>query len=209
MKSILIIDDHADTRRNLRLMLRFEGFDLFEAEDGAAGVASARQRKPDLILCDVMMPHLDGYGVLKALREDPDTRTIPFLFLTAKADKLDIRHGMNLGADDYLPKPVGRDELMAAIAARLERAKQQAQPEFKPNFDSAIPLESIGLTPREAEVLLWKAQGKSNSDIGTLLGMAEVTVKKHVTRIFEKLGVETRNAATLRALEVLSSAAAK
>ena len=209
MKKILVIEDHADMRRNLRLMLRLEGFHIFEAENGVAGVASARQHKPDLILCDVMMPELDGYGVLKALRAEPDTMTIPFLFLTAKGDKLDIRQGMNLGADDYLAKPVGRDQLMAAIAARLERAKQQARPEFKPNFDSPAPLESMGLTPREAEVLLWIAQGKSNSDIGTLLGMAEVTVKKHVTRIFEKLGVETRNAATLRALEVLSSEAAK
>src|SRR5262245_39030830 len=132
MKKILIIEDHGDTRRNLRLMLRFEGFELFEAENGVAGVTSAKQHKPDLILCDVMMPKLDGYGVLKALRAEPSTRTIPFLFLTAKGDKVDIRHGMNLGADDYLPKPVGRDELMAAIAARLERAKQQAHPEFKP-----------------------------------------------------------------------------
>ncbi|MCI0537679.1 MAG: response regulator transcription factor [Verrucomicrobiales bacterium] len=209
MKRILIIEDHADMRRNLRLMLRLEGFAIFEADNGVAGVAAARQHRPDLILCDVMMPKLDGYGVLKELREDPDTRTIPFLFLTAKGDKLDIRHGMNLGADDYLPKPVGRDELMAAIEARLERARQQSHPEFKPNFASAIPLETIGLTPREAEVLLWIAQGKSNGDIGALLGMVEVTVKKHVTRIFEKLGVETRNAATLRALEVLSSEAAK
>src|SRR5262245_35288275 len=112
MKRILIIEDHADTRRNLRLMLHFEHFEVLEAEHGMAGVESARQRRPDLILCDVMMPKLDGYGVLKALREDPATRTIPFLFLTAKGDKLDIRHGMNLGADDYLAKPVGRDELM-------------------------------------------------------------------------------------------------
>jgi DNA-binding NarL/FixJ family response regulator len=209
MTKILIIEDDARTRDNLATILRMEGYQPFTAPDGKRGLEAAWSEKPDLILCDVMMPKLDGYGVLKALREDPDTRTIPFLFLTAKGDKLDIRHGMNLGADDYLPKPVGRDELMAAIAARLERARQQAQPEFKPNFDSAIPLESIGLTPREAEVLLWIAQGKSNNDIGTLLGMVEVTVKKHVTRIFEKLGVETRNAATLRALEVLSSQAAK
>ena len=204
MKKILVIEDHADMRRNLRLILRLEGFHIFEAENGVAGIASARQHKPDLILCDVMMPELDGYGVLKALRADPDTITIPFLFLTAKGDKLDIRQGMNLGADDYLTKPVGRDQLMAAIAARLERAKQQARPEFKPNFDSPAPLESLGLTPREAEVLLWIAQGKTNAEIGIILEAATATVKKHVERVLEKLGAENRQSAALRAIEVLS-----
>jgi DNA-binding CsgD family transcriptional regulator len=98
--------------------------------------------------------------------------------------------------------------LLAAIRSRLERAAQQAVPAFKPNFASAKPLETaLGLTPRVAETLLWLAQGKTNGEIAIILGNSEATVKKHVLEIFEKLGVETRTAASLRALEVLSSPA--
>jgi DNA-binding CsgD family transcriptional regulator len=91
----------------------------------------------------------------------------------------------------------------------LQRKDEQATPEFKPNFDSYEPLQTLGLTPRVAETLLWVAQGKSNSEIGIILGISEWTVKKHVLEIFEKLSVESRTAASLRALEVLSSPAAK
>ena len=100
-----------------------------------------KRKRPDFILCDVMMPELDGYGVIAALRADPETVRFPFIFLTAKGEKPDIRAGMNLGADDYLTKPVAKPDLFAAIRWRLERAVQQAIPEFKPNFDSARPLE--------------------------------------------------------------------
>jgi DNA-binding NarL/FixJ family response regulator len=170
----------------------------------------AKKEKPDLILCDVMMPELDGYDVIAALRADTETVAIPFIFLTAKGEKPDIRAGMNLGADDYLTKPVTKPDLLGAIRSRLERAAQSAVPEFKPRFDSAKPLEQVlGLTPRVAETLLWLAQGKTNGEIATILGNSESTVKKHVLEIFETLGVETRTAATLRALEVLSSPAAR
>ena len=112
---------------------------------------------------------------------------------------------MNLGADDYLTKPVANADLVRAIEARLRRSEQQAKREFKPDFSSSEPLLKLGLTPRAAEALLWLAQGKTNSDIATILGITESTVKKHVQEMFEKLGVETRGAATVRALEVLNS----
>ena len=210
MKKILVIEDEREMRRNLTTILRLERFCTLTAENGRLGVELAKKEKPDLILCDVMMPELDGYGVIAALRADPETVCIPFIFLTAKGEKPDIRAGMNLGADDYLTKPVAKTELLAAIRSRLERAAQQAVPEFKPNFNSARPLEAqLGLTPRVAETLLWLAQGKTNPEIATILGNSESTVKKHVLEIFEKLGVETRTAASLRALEVLSSPAAR
>ena len=196
-------------RRNLTTVLRLEKFQALPAENGRIGVELAKKKKPDLILCDVMMPELDGYGVITALRADPETVAVPFIFLTAKGEKPDIRVGMNLGADDYLTKPVAKADLLAAIRSRLERAIQQAVPEFKPNFQSAKPLEqALGLTPRVAETLLWLAQGKTNGEIATILGNSESTVKKHVLEIFDKLGVETRTAASLRALEVLSSSSA-
>jgi DNA-binding NarL/FixJ family response regulator len=210
MKKILVIEDEPEMRRNLITILRLERFRPLPAENGRVGVELAKKEKPDLILCDVTMPELDGYGVIAALRADPDTVGIPFIFLTARGEKPEIRAGMNLGADDYLTKPVAKPDLLAAIRSRLERAVQQAIPEFKPNFASARPLETeLGLTPRVAETLLWLAQGKTNSEIAFILGNSESTVKKHVLEIFEKLGIETRTAASLRALEVLSSTAAR
>ena len=209
MKKILVIEDSAEMRRNLLTILKLEKFHPLGAENGRAGVELAKRERPDVILCDVMMPELDGYSVITALREDPTTVTIPFIFLTAKGEKPDIRAGMNLGADDYLTKPVAKADLLDAINARLQRQSQQAKPEFKPNFASAKPLENaLGLTPRVAETLLWISQGKTNPDIATILGISEGTVKKHVLEIFGALGVETRTAASLRALEVLSSPAA-
>src|ERR1700724_1699451 len=164
MKKILVIEDEPEMRRNLTTILRLEKFYPLPAENGRIGIELAKKERPDLILCDVMMPELDGYGVIAALRADPMTVTIPFIFLTAKGEKPDIRAGMNLGADDYLTKPVAKADLLAAIRSRLERAVQQSIPEFKPNFRSARWLEKVlGLTPRVAETLLWLAQGKNHS----------------------------------------------
>lgn len=205
MKKILVIEDEPEMRRNLLTILKLEKFQPVGVENGRAGLAAVKRDKPDLILCDVMMPDLDGHGVLDVLRNDEDTASIPFIFLTAKGEKEDLRNGMKLGADDYLTKPVARLDLLEAINARLLRAEQQAQREFKPDFSSFEPLLKLNFTPRVAEVLLWVAQGKTNGDIASILGISESTVKKHLLEIFQNLGVETRSAATLRALEVLGT----
>ncbi len=205
MKKILVIEDEPEMRRNITALLRYYDYQPIAAENGRQGVETARREKPDLILCDVMMPQLDGHGVLQGLQMDASLARIPFIFLTAKGEKDDLRSGMNLGADDYLTKPVANTDLVQAIEARLRRAEQQGKREFKPDFSSSDRLLKLGLTPRAAEALLWVAQGKTNSDIATILGITESTVKKHVQEIFDKLGVETRGAATVRALEVLNS----
>jgi DNA-binding NarL/FixJ family response regulator len=204
MKKILIIEDDRATRDNLATILRMEGFEAVTAPDGRQGLEAALRELPDLILCDVMMPDLDGHSMLKALRQQTVTANTPFIFLTARGERADIRTGMNLGADDYLTKPATATELLAAVNARLEREAARPPGEFRPDFSSHEPLQRLGLTDREAEVLLWVAQGKTNSDIAMILGAAESTVKKHLQNIFEKLGIESRNAATIRALEVLS-----
>ena len=213
MNRILIIEDNDPMRENLALMLEMEGFAVVCAPDGRRGVELARSRAPDVILCDVMMPGLDGYGVLQALRADPATATIPLIFLTAKGEKVDQRAGMNLGADDYLVKPVAKAEVLASITARLQRQQQHehwtqlqvSQVKLIPDFSSSTPLETLGLSPREAQVLLWIAQGKTNEEIGIILGAARNTIKKHVLHLLEKLGVESRNAAAIRAIECLSA----
>ncbi|MBW4574021.1 MAG: EAL domain-containing protein [Aphanothece sp. CMT-3BRIN-NPC111] len=121
MTKILVIEDEKSVRENILEVLDAEGFEAVGAENGRIGVQLASEHIPHLILCDVMMPEIDGYGVLEALRQDPATATIPFIFMTAKATKADLRQGMELGADDYLTKPFTISELLGAIATRLRK----------------------------------------------------------------------------------------
>lgn len=209
MTHILIIEDDAQTRVNLELILEMEHFAVRSAPDGPTGLALTREQRPDLIVCDVSMPGLDGHQVLSRLRADAELTDIPFIFLTARGERADQRAGMNLGADDYLCKPVDAEDLLAAIRTRLQRRRENHDAtlrgvEFGPDFASAAPLETLGLTPREAEVLLWVTQGKTNPDVATILGLSEKTVRIHLGHIFEKLNVETRTAAALVAMETLA-----
>lgn len=214
MKKILVIEDQAPMRRNIALMLEMEGYEVITAENGRIGIELVQQFCPDLVICDVMMPELDGHGVIQTLRANPDTATIPLIFLTARGDKGDMRIGMNFGADDYLVKPIIREDLLAAVEVRFARseaitalvnaASTSTAGGFNPDFSTHEPLVALGLTNREAEVLLWVAQGKSNGDVASIIGMSEKTVKQHMGSIFGKLGVENRNAAAMQAVECLA-----
>src|SRR5690606_12250664 len=121
MKKILLIEDNQDIRENTAEILLLANYEVIEAENGKVGVEKAKKERPDLIICDIMMPELDGYGVLHMLSKNPETSAIPFIFLTAKSEKEDFRKGMNLGADDYLVKPFDDIELMDAIEMRLKK----------------------------------------------------------------------------------------
>lgn len=118
---ILVVEDEAAIRNNIVSMLRMEGFDVIDASNGRLALALAREYLPGLILSDVMMPELDGYGLLEQLRADPLTAGIPLIFLSARTASADRRRGMNLGADDYLGKPFTHDELLEAVSARIKR----------------------------------------------------------------------------------------
>jgi CRP-like cAMP-binding protein/ActR/RegA family two-component response regulator len=121
MKKILLIEDNLEIRENTCEILSLAGYNVLTAENGKVGVEIAKRDKPDLIVCDIMMPELDDYGVLHILSKNPETSSIPFIFLTAKTEKTDIRKGMNLGADDYLTKPFDDTELLNAIETRLRK----------------------------------------------------------------------------------------
>lgn len=123
MKAILVIDDNTDIRENTAEILQLAGYKVSTAENGKKGVEAALQQKPDLIVCDIMMPELDGYGVLHLLRKNTDTQYTPFIFLTAKTERLDFRKGMEMGADDYITKPFEEIELLNAIEIRLKKAE--------------------------------------------------------------------------------------
>ncbi len=120
-KKILLIEDTLEVRENTAEILELSGYEVFTAENGKEGGVLAREAEPDIIICDIMMPKLDGYGVIHMLSRDPKTSAIPFIFLTAKADKTDIRKGMGLGADDYLTKPFEETDLLECIENRLKK----------------------------------------------------------------------------------------
>jgi len=119
MKKILVIEDNFEVRDNIAEILELANYDVDTAENGKVGVVKAQEMIPDIIICDIMMPELDGFGVLYMLGRDPRTSGIPFVFLSAMADKSDIRKGMNLGADDYITKPFALSELLARVRAHL------------------------------------------------------------------------------------------
>ena len=127
MKKILVIEDEQIIRENILKLLKAEGFDVTGAENGTQGLKAAVSNLPDVIICDVMMPELDGYGVLMALRSNPVTATLPFVFLTGKAERSEMRQGMELGADDYLTKPFTKAELVGAISSRLKKQEAVAK----------------------------------------------------------------------------------
>ncbi|MDY7020844.1 MAG: response regulator [Cyanobacteriota bacterium] len=120
---ILVIEDEDAVRDNIEEILELSDYQVMTAANGELGLEALQSYKPDLIICDVMMPELDGYGVVKSLRENPETSNIPVIFLTAKVERSDQRLGMNLGADDYLTKPFLPKELLGAVDARLQRQK--------------------------------------------------------------------------------------
>ncbi len=121
-RTVLIIDDHDDIRENTAEILDLAGYKTFTAENGKRGVDVAIKEKPSVIICDIMMPELDGYGVLHLLRKNEETQNIPFIFLTAKTERSDFRKGMEMGADDYITKPFDDIELLNAIEIRLKKA---------------------------------------------------------------------------------------
>ena len=121
MASILVIEDEDRLRENIAQILEFGDYQVYLAASGISGIELAQQHRPDLILCDIMMKQVDGFGVLQELRGDPSTAKIPFIFVTAKADRESMRYGMELGADDYVTKPFTTSELLNAVSARLRR----------------------------------------------------------------------------------------
>jgi DNA-binding response OmpR family regulator/anti-sigma regulatory factor (Ser/Thr protein kinase) len=147
MNKILIIEDESQIRNNIQEILELSNFDILVAENGLQGLQLAKEKHPDLIICDLMMPELDGYGVLSQLRQHLDTATIPIIFLTAKSEWSDLRRGMELGADDYLIKPFQPDQLLQAIATRLDKqaiADQKSQKkldDLRSSINHSLPHE--------------------------------------------------------------------
>ncbi len=195
---ILIIEDEAALLAVISQFLGLHGFEMHGASDGVRGLVLARDERPDVIICDITMPNLDGYQVLHALRADPALSGTAFLFVTAKGEEADLRLGMNLGADDYLAKPISLPKLLEAVLTRLARRSEQRAAANRPGT-----LSALGLTTRESEVLFWVAQGKTNPEIAVILNVARSTIKTHLKNILAKTGTPNRLSAASLALNRL------
>lgn len=162
MKTILIIEDNKDVRENTAEILELANYKVLLAENGKVGVELAQKAKPDLIICDIMMPVLDGYGVIHLLNKNIETASIPFIFLTAKSERLDFRKGMEMGADDYISKPFDDIELLNAIESRLKKA-QILRAEFSKNveglnrfFDEVQKLDDLKKLSNDRRTKIYK-----------------------------------------------------
>jgi len=195
MQSILIVEDDASSRFYMEQVLILEGFDVRSCSSGESVLDLLRERKPDLILCDIMMPVMDGYTVLNTIKSDPAFVGIPFIFVSARDELPDVRKGMLEGADDYLPKPFSPSELLATITNRLQRIEMHRVQKSK----DIIPIENQKLlhqlTPREREVLTMVGKGLTTKAIATQLGIRVNTVDVYRSSLLKKLNAE--NAAAL------------
>lgn len=200
MKKIVVIEDEDILRKDLHEMLTLEGYLVSTAANGLEGIEMVRTGLPDLIVCDIRMPGMDGYQVLKAIRELPGGVDVLFIFLTAKVEREDIRTGMNLGADDYLLKPFTRKELMGAIQSRLSH-RQSLRDNIRMKTESLLSdqlsysLDEVKgivnqLSKTEKKVFYFVSQEKSTSEIATLLYVSPKTVENHRHNISKKLNLK-------------------
>lgn len=201
IKKILLVEDESILRDSIQDTITSCGFEVAVAENGDEALLLAKTFLPDLIISDILMPESDGYWLLDSVRNDALLRTIPFIFMTAKSERSDIRNGMNLGADDYIVKPFSSAELMNSIQARLSRDEilksQLVEPQLNSNGEildekeQELILAAIKrLTKSEARILDLIAQNKSTLEIAEELFISYKTVENHRANITIKLGIK-------------------
>jgi DNA-binding NarL/FixJ family response regulator len=189
---ILVIEDEAAGRRRAEVLLRRAGFEVEVAENGLEGLQAMRSVRPDLVVCDIRMPGLDGFGVLAQAQADATLSRIPFIFLTALNEVGDLRRGMDSGADDYLTKPFQSEDLIASVKSRLRRVAALRQGEAPAAAAPSPLLDS--LSPRELEILGLVGCGLATKEIATALGISPRTVDTHRASLMKKLSVRSGTA---------------
>ena len=188
-KKILCIEDDRESAARIATALADRGFEIGVAHDGQDGLLAILKDKPDLVLCDVAVPRMSGFEVLERLNDiAPRLGRIPFVFLTASSDRMSELKGRQLGADDYITKPIDFDRLSLIIEARLAGvARNKVWP------------KQVHLNDREIEILTWVARGKTSQQIARRLRMSKRTVDFHIDNARVKLGAQTRAAAAIKA----------
>lgn len=201
IKKVLLVEDESILRDSIYDTIVSCGFEVAVAENGEDALELARTFQPDLIISDIVMPESDGYWLIESVRKDKLLQTIPFIFMTAKSDRSDIRIGMNLGADDYIVKPFSSAELMNSIQARLNRGEilknKTKEVQIISNLVSENEKENElivaaikRLTPSELRILALISENKSTLEIAKELFISHKTVENHRTNIISKLGVK-------------------
>ena len=199
--SILVVDDNP---KFLADALPMYGYEVAVAEDGleALKILAKEDSHFDLILLDVMMPNMDGWDTLKAIRKNKKTEYTPVIMITAVSEDQKVVSGLKIGADDYIVKPFILPNLLARIEAVLRRVNWQKQVTEKPEKSLNKDVNIDVLTPKEKEVLALVAKGSSNQEIADILCVRDVTVKTHLNSIFKKLKVTNRTQAVLLAMQI-------
>jgi hypothetical protein len=211
MEKLLVIEDELILRENLKELLTIHGYEVATANDGEEGLHAIKAMNPDLVICDIRMPKLNGYELFEEVKNMPES-FMPFLFLSAKVEQEDIRKGMNLGADDYLTKPVNKTDLLTAVETRLKlRSKKLSEVSERANKNVTDKLDLTSdeaneilekLSKSEKRILYYVAQGKSTQEIAVLISLSPKTVENHRHHISKKLDLKGGHSVLTLALKI-------
>ena len=200
-KRLLVVDDDPNLVLLVKDYLEFRGYEVVAASNGLEALEVMRRLTPDLIICDVMMPEMDGYTFVQTLRSDRATDWIPVIFLSARGQTADRVRGLNTGADVYLVKPFEPEELVAQVESVLKHTERLLQMQ-NAGIQPVIKLDrEIELTPTEAKVIQYVARGMSNREIAEVMGVSQRTVESHVSNMLSKTGLHNRTELARWALE--------
>ena len=203
-KRLMLVDDDPNLILLVRDYLEFRGYDVVTAENGVIALEILEDELPDLMICDIMMPEMDGYSLVKKIREDPRTGWIPVLFLSVKGQSQDKVKGLNTGADVYIVKPFEPEELVAQVESSLRQASRLTNG-HSANLNSNGPKlrvrRNVQLTPTELKVVRLVTQGLANRDIARIMKISQRTIESHISNILGKTGLHTRTELARWALE--------
>ncbi|MBD2465891.1 response regulator transcription factor [Oscillatoria sp. FACHB-1407] len=202
-KRLLLIDDDPNLILLVKDYLEFRGYEVITAENGQEALEVLQKETPDMIICDVMMPQMDGYSLVEHVRKDPRTSWIPVLFLSAKGQSQDRVKGLNTGADVYMVKPFEPEELVAQVESSLKQASRLIQRQDKGGEGGPkiqVPFD-VELTPTELRVVQFVARGMANREIAEELNVSQRTIESHVSNMLGKTGLHNRTELARWAIE--------
>jgi DNA-binding NarL/FixJ family response regulator len=203
-RRLLLIDDDPNLILLVKDYLEFRGYEVVTAENGREALDVLDKDVPDMIICDVMMPEMDGYSLVKHVREDPRTNWVPVLFLSAKGQSQDRVKGLNTGADVYMVKPFEPEELVAQVESSLKQAARIAERPGKSAGESGPKIQvpfDVELTPTELRVVQYVARGMANREIADELNVSQRTIESHVSNMLGKTGLHNRTELARWAIE--------
>ena len=203
-KKLLLIDDDPNLILLVRDYLEFRGYEVLTAENGRSALEILEKETPDMMICDVMMPEMDGYTFVEQVRKNPSTDWIPVLFLSAKGQSQDRVKGLNIGADVYMVKPFEPEELVAQVESSLKQATRLLTKSNTKGMDISISTDvspNVTLTPTESKVVNLVAQGMANRDIAERLKVSQRTIESHVSNMLNKTALKNRTELARWAIE--------